>query len=886
MADIRIQNAPIAMAVNGTDLIPVSQGDNLPKVITVNQILGMTPTVVGADGLSAYEIAVSNGFVGTEEAWLLSIQGLPGADSTVPGPAGYTPVKGVDYFDGAAGADSTVPGPAGYTPVLGVDYFNGADSTVPGPAGYTPVKGVDYFDGEPGTNGASAYEAAVAGGFVGTEAAWLLSLVGADGADSTVEGPQGIQGVAGADGTAGVGVPVGGTAGQVLSKIDATDYNSEWVDPATGSGLTNPMTTAGDIIIGGASGAPERLAKGTDGQVLALVNGVPAWATGSVTPPAVITVSGELTLYVTQVTTLTITNYNSALTYTVSATAGTVSRLADTITYTAGNTAGSVTLTITNEEATLDSTLTIQAAGVGTPTASTPLDAATAQLVAPTLTASVFAAFGLSTTHLNSDWQVAADAAFTTVVSSSLADATNKTSWVATGLNGSTLYYWRVRYRGANDMVSEYSAPFTFTTAVVSIVQPVNINPATGATDQTTSVTLTASAFDWTGSPDSHLNSDWEVATDAGFTAIVFSSYADATNKTSWTAATLTAGTTYYWRVRYRGVTAAVSAYSAAFSFQTAAASDAYIATPTATPAAFGDAFEGGFYTGMIWNELVQTATSTAIATGSKAFTVADMTSTPIVYSGQALEIRSRANPANPANKMIGVVTGALGTSLTVNVTSVGGSGTFTDWSIMAKYRVIVAPKASGESTGKLYKVDNTAAPTACQTLAEGYKATLAMIAAGDATMYPAAWFCKNLNIGAKTDWYLPARDELELCWRNLKPTADANYVEVDRPNSTINYTNLGSLDDTVITHGTNNNSSPTGAAYIAGTPAQVAAGKNFRTGESEAFAYGSSYYWSASEYSDTNAWTQNWNSSFPGNQNIYGKNGACYVRAVRRSII
>jgi hypothetical protein len=34
------------------------------------------------------------------------------------------------------------------------------------------------------------------------------------------------------------------------------------------SGMTNPMTTAGDLIVGGSSGAPGRLAKGTDGQVL------------------------------------------------------------------------------------------------------------------------------------------------------------------------------------------------------------------------------------------------------------------------------------------------------------------------------------------------------------------------------------------------------------------------------------------------------------------------------------------------------------------------------------------------------------------------------------------------------------------------------------------
>lgn len=46
------------------------------------------------------------------------------------GDDGYTPVKGVDYFDGKDGADSTVPGPKGedgYTPVKGVDYWTEAD---------------------------------------------------------------------------------------------------------------------------------------------------------------------------------------------------------------------------------------------------------------------------------------------------------------------------------------------------------------------------------------------------------------------------------------------------------------------------------------------------------------------------------------------------------------------------------------------------------------------------------------------------------------------------------------------------------------------------------------------------------------------------------------
>lgn len=84
-----------------------------------------------------------------------------------PGPKGepgYTPVKGVDYFDGAKGDPGYTPikgvdyfdgikGDPGYTPVKGVDYFDGAK----GDPGYTPIKGKDYFDGQKGDPGNPGY---------------------------------------------------------------------------------------------------------------------------------------------------------------------------------------------------------------------------------------------------------------------------------------------------------------------------------------------------------------------------------------------------------------------------------------------------------------------------------------------------------------------------------------------------------------------------------------------------------------------------------------------------------------------------------------------------------------------------------------------------------
>ena len=64
-------------------------------------------------------------------------------------------------------------------------------------------------------------------------------------------GPQGLtgpQGSAGTPGANGQGVPVGGTTGQVLSKIDGTDYNTQWVTPSGGTSLPAQTGNAGKVL--------------------------------------------------------------------------------------------------------------------------------------------------------------------------------------------------------------------------------------------------------------------------------------------------------------------------------------------------------------------------------------------------------------------------------------------------------------------------------------------------------------------------------------------------------------------------------------------------------------------------------------------------------------
>lgn len=89
--------------------------------------------------------------------------------------------------------------------------------------------------GTPGADGASAYEIAVANGFVGDVSAWLASLIGPAGPQGE-PGPAGEDGAPGADGAPGQGVPAGGTTGQILAKSSNADYATAWVNPPEGTG--------------------------------------------------------------------------------------------------------------------------------------------------------------------------------------------------------------------------------------------------------------------------------------------------------------------------------------------------------------------------------------------------------------------------------------------------------------------------------------------------------------------------------------------------------------------------------------------------------------------------------------------------------------------------
>ena len=208
------------------------------------------------------------------------------------------------------------------------------------------------------------------------------------------------------------------------------------------------------------------------------------------------------------------------------------------------------------------------AATVTTPALTSPAAGSTVSQTA-TLASSAFATSPANVdSHASSDWQVASNAGFSAIVHQSLDDTVNKTAYTipAGALAASSTYYARVRHRASALGVSQWSAGVQFNTVAPSgsVNAPSITTPAANGVAHNQAAPFGSSAFSTTGSADTHQASDWQLATDAGFANVIDQTLGDTANKTGWTSlAPLTAGATYYLRVRHRGTTFGYSAWSA-----------------------------------------------------------------------------------------------------------------------------------------------------------------------------------------------------------------------------------------------------------------------------------------------------------------------------------
>jgi hypothetical protein len=166
-------------------ITPAFQESNNTLDATATQGTVVIHGINGDEGLSAYEIAVKNGFVGSEQEWLNSLRGLPGRDGKDGVSASHSWNGTTLYISSASGTSAAnLIGPQGFP---GADGRNGSDGK----------------DGTPATHE-----------WNGTR----LTITSASGTSSAdLQGPAGTDGKNGTDGRDGTSI----------TEVQQTEFSSE-----------------------------------------------------------------------------------------------------------------------------------------------------------------------------------------------------------------------------------------------------------------------------------------------------------------------------------------------------------------------------------------------------------------------------------------------------------------------------------------------------------------------------------------------------------------------------------------------------------------------------------------------------------------------------------
>ena len=169
------------------------------------------------DGNNVYLVTLSN-----NQTYTFTANRGPKGDTGATGPQGPTGATGPQGPAGNDGSDGT-DGIDGFSPIATVTQnIGGCTISITDINGTTTATLSDGATGATGPQGPQGEQG-------------IQGIQGETGATGAT-GPQGPTGPTGPQGPAGPGVPTGGTAGQVLAKVDGTDYNTQWVTPSGGGG--------------------------------------------------------------------------------------------------------------------------------------------------------------------------------------------------------------------------------------------------------------------------------------------------------------------------------------------------------------------------------------------------------------------------------------------------------------------------------------------------------------------------------------------------------------------------------------------------------------------------------------------------------------------------
>jgi hypothetical protein len=328
-------------------------------------------------------------------------------------------------------------------------------------------------------------------------------------------------------------------------------------------------------------------------------------------------------------------------------------------------------------------------------------------------------------------------------------------------LSPSSTYYWTCRYTDSKGNVSAWSQPTGFSTAALTIATPSISAPTNNATNVSPAVTVTTSAFTMTNGTDSQASADFELWTGpAGTGNNVWSDEGDTTNLTSNSIPADPLSNSTAYYLRVR--------YRGAGGEYSPWSADCKFTTAAAAitpPSSAGTAAGCGLYVGEI-----------TLGGHTYALFAAQMDGVfhDIILPRQSLP-KVFCDP---------VFTGP--TSVTDGLSN----------------------------TLAMYASLATSGPLRVALDDPSHNALLQLTQWNQRQYYAAC---------AYSDWYIPSRDELELIYRTLKPTATNNCTNTaGGPNWGYPAPNTTRYDGQNM--GVNGSSSPTGAAYTSSVPGQTAA--------------------------------------------------------------
>ena len=171
----------------------------------------------------------------------------------------------------------------------------------------------------------------------------------------------------------------------------------------------------------------------------------------------------------------------------------------------------------------------------------------------------------------------------------------------------------------------------------------------------------------------------------------------------------------------------------------------------------------------------------------------------------------------------------------------------------VADFYLVIGPASTAESNSKKWQTARTNT-TGTSSVIDGPTNSNNM---NDAS-HPAAQFCKAVTAGSFSDWYMPAKNELEICYYNFKPTTFVNNTA----------------------SGTNTNAVPSrGSNYTTTVPAQTSVALFQSPTGAQKFDT-VNFYWSSTQYGSGDGNIANF---LNGEQTGYDKTYSLNVRAVRR---